>query len=387
MNEENKLEQIAAPEQTKENKKAGKKIAIFLGALGLIGLVYGVYWETYASHYEETENAYVNANQNVVTSQIAGNIIQINVQDTQHVQMGEPLIRIENVDYQLALDRAKNDLARAVRNVNSLKTNESESLENLKSKQLDLKKAQDDYQRDEKAHSAGILSDEQLENSHHVLEQMTLALANAKTSLENAKVQAVSKTIQDHPDVAKAINAYKQAAIDLQRTQIIAPSSGIIAKKAVYIGQRVAPNQQLLTVIDNQGEWIDANFKESQLKQLKEGQEVELTSDVNGKNYTGYIAGIGAGSGSALSLLPAQNATGNWIKIVQRVPVRINILSQSLKENGLLPIGTSITAKVNLQKTLNEKKQEEKANLLSYDEEKINKEVSKIIHDNMSGVK
>lgn len=370
-------------EQKVENKKAGKKIIAFLVGLAVIGGGYGAYWQLYGSQFEETENAYISGLQNTVTSQVTGNIVEINIQDSQNVKQGLVAVSIDPTDYQLNLEKAENDLARTVRSYKSLQIGQNQNSENLSLKNLDLSKAQSDYYKDKKAFEAGVLSKEQLDNSLHTLNQAKVALSNANLGLQNARLQAVAKNIYEHPDVAKAILQYKSAYIDLQRTKITIPTDGVVAKKGVYIGQRVSPNQPLFTVVDVNHEWVDANFKESQLKNIKVGQQVVMHSDVNGKEYRGIIAGIGAGSGSSLSILPAQNATGNWIKVVQRVPVRIEIEPQSFKENGFLPIGTSMRAEVELNSPLKTVSPLIQKNPVIIDEQKMQSRINEIIDNNL----
>lgn len=369
--------------QSQQNKKAGKKIIAFIIGLLVIGGAYSAYWNLYASKYEETENAYVSGIQNTVTSQVAGNIVDIKIQDSELIKKGTIAIKIDDTDYQLNLDKAANDLARTVRNFKSLEIGKIQNIETLHLKQTDLTKAQNDFLKDKKAYEAGILSKEQLDNTSHILDQAKINFTSANLNLKNSTIQVVAKSISEHPDVAKAINQYKSAYIDLQRTKIMSPVDGIVAKKAVYIGQRVSSNQQLFTVIDVNNEWVDANFKESQLQNIKIGQSVEMHSDVNGKVYQGIISGIGGGSGSALSLLPAQNATGNWIKVVQRVPVRIDINKESLTKNGYLPIGTSMRVNVHLDSTLTVIEPVTQTNSIIYNQEELNKEIQKIIKNNI----
>jgi membrane fusion protein (multidrug efflux system) len=382
-NENVQIEDGQIQNQSQQNKSAGKKIAIFLASLGIIGGGYFSYYNFYASKFEKTDNAYVNANQNILTSQVPGIIAEISVVDTQPVHGGYKAIQLEKIDFQIALDRAKNDLAKAVRGVKSLQINKDQNQENVQLKIVDFDKAKSDFIRDQKAFEHQVISKEQFDNSKYRFEQAKIALDVSKTNLKNSQFLSLSTTISEHPDVARAINFYKQAYIDYTRTTIIVPTDGVVAKKSAYIGQRIKPNQPLLSVIEINNQWVDANFKESQIEKLKIGQKVELHSDVNNKTYQGYIAGIGAGSGSALSLLPAQNATGNWIKVVQRVPVRINLLGESVSTNGTLPIGTSMHAKVLLEETRDVITNKPQRFEFTYNEEKLNSEIQKIISDNL----
>lgn len=369
--------------QKEENKKASKKIGIFLGALGILGAGYLAYWSLYGSKHEKTDNAYVNANQNTITSQITGNITEISVEDTKIIKKGTKVIQIENIDYKINLERAKNELAKSVRSVKSLEfvSNQNEELVSLK--KVDFEKAYTDYVRDKQAYESGVLSKEQFDNTKHIFEQAKINLETAKTTLKNSKILSLSNSLKEHPEVAKAISNYKQAYIDFLRTDILATSDGVVAKKSVHIGQRVSPNQPLFVLVDLENEWVDANFKESQIANIKVGQKVQLYSDVNKKSYWGQVVGIGAGSGTSLSLLPAQNATGNWIKIVQRVPVRIALSKESIKENGTIPIGTSMNANVHLEDIVNTNDSQMQKNEIIYDEKEMNKNIDKIINENI----
>ena len=354
------------------NKKATKKIALFLGIIGLVGASYGAYWFSYGSKFEDTENAYVNANQVAVSSSVSGSITGIYVSDTMRVNKNFVAIKVEDTDYKIALEKAENELAKSVR-----------SYKVLKLKINDLKKSENDYTRERKTFDNGLISKEELENYKYKYEQAQIALDNAKVSVQSADNQAYAKSVKDHPDVSKSITQYRQAYVDLTRTVIKVPEDGIVAKKSVNIGQKVSSGQNLFTLIDEKNEWVDANLKESQLKDLQVGQEVKLDSDVNGKQYKGYIVAIGGGSGSSLSLLPAQNATGNWIKVVQRVPVRIVLDNNSLKNNGYLPIGTSMRVNIDTRNV-----KEVSQNIIqeiapSYDEKALDKKINQIINENL----
>jgi len=366
-----------------ENNKARKNIGIFLGILGLIGISYGTYWAMYSSKFEETENAYVNANQISIAPSVGGTVTGLYVSDTMRVSKDMLALKIEDTDYKIALERAENDLAKAVRGFKTLKLNETQASKSLQLKETELKKANDDYLREKKTYENGLISKEEFENFKFKFEQAQINLDNAKVSLQNANNQVFSTSIRNHPDVSKAITQYRQSYIDLSRTSIKVPQEGIIAKKSVNIGQKVVPNQNLFTIIDEKNEWVDANLKESQLKKVKMGQEVSLISDVNGNHYTGYIVQIGAGSGSSLSLLPAQNATGNWIKVVQRVPVRIELDKKDLEKNGYLPIGTSMRVDIDTRNVKTIKSEVNQEISPSYDDKELEKKINQIINQNL----
>lgn len=370
-------------EQKQDNKKAKKRIAIFLGVLALIGVSYFAYWEMYGSKFEDTENAYVNANQITVSSSVSGSITGLYVSDTMKVKKDFIAIKVEDTDYKIALERAENDLAKSVRNYKGLSLNEEQANKNVLLRKSEYQKSLADFDREKKSLQSGLISQEEFENYQFKYEQAKLNLDNALVNVKSADNQAFSSSVKDHPDVAKAITQYKQAYIDLARTEVKIPEDGIIAKKSVNIGQKISPNQSLFTVIDEKNEWVDANLKESQLKNLQMGQEVVLKSDVNKKEYTGYIVAIGAGSGSALSLLPAQNATGNWIKVVQRVPVKIVLEKQTLEKNGYLPIGTSMRVDIDTRVVKKFDYQTTQEISPIYNEKQLEQKIDDIIKQNL----
>lgn len=372
-------------DQKIKRKKAIKKISIFLIILVVLGMIYGAYWLLYGRNYVKTDDAYVNGNQNIITSQVGGTVTQIYIEDTQFVEKGQILAVLDDIDYKIALENAAASLGKAVRAYSNLSSDVAQSEDNVKVKKSQLKKAETDFAMDRASYNAGLISKHQYETSKNNLNIAISSLNQSEKALENAKVQADSSSIYNHPDVQQAIAAYKNAYVNLMRTKIYAPESGNIAKKSVFLGQKISPSQELMTIIDLDNVWVDANLKETQMKDVKPGDEAELVSDINGKKYIGYVQGLSAGTGSSLSLLPAQNATGNWIKIVQRVPVRIIIDKDSLKKNGMIPIGSSMEAIVDIRKeTKNILPYTEKSsNLYSIDENVMNKEIDNIIKANI----
>jgi len=372
-------------DQKIKRKKAIKKISIFLIILAVLGIIYGAYWLLYGRNYVKTDDAYVNGNQNIITSQVGGTVTQIYIEDTQFVEKGQLLAVLDDIDYKIALENATASLGKAVRAYSNLSSDVAQSEDNVKVKKSQLKKAETDFAMDRASYNAGLISKHQYETSKNNLNIAISSLNQSEKALENAKVQADSSSIYNHPDVQQAIAAYKNAYVNLMRTKIYAPESGNIAKKSVFLGQKISPSQELMTIIDLDNVWVDANLKETQMKDVKPGDEAKLVSDINGKKYIGYVQGLSAGTGSSLSLLPAQNATGNWIKIVQRVPVRIIIDKDSLKKNGMIPIGSSMEAIVDIRKeTKNILPYTEKSsNLYSIDENVMNKEIDNIIKANI----
>ena len=383
---ENYIDEKDKKEQdNKQRKKAFGKMSLFILILILIGVGYGAYWVFYGKRYVKTENAYVNSSQNVVTAQTAGRIKIIAAENTQEVQKGQLIASIDDTDYKIALENAAADLGKSVRAYFNLTSNAGQIEDELISRESQLKKAETDFAMDRASYNAGLISKLQYETSKNNFRIAQAAVNQSRKALINAKTQAESSSIYNHPDVQRAIAAYKNAYVNLMRTKVYAPESGKIVKKSVFLGQQVNPSQELMTIINLKNIWVDANLKETQMKNIKIGDRVRMKSDINGKIYSGYVQGISAGTGSALSLIPAQNATGNWIKIVQRVPVRVVFDEDSLKENGNIPVGSSMTVEINtdiINKNIVPYEREE-SNLYTIDETEMNKEIDKIIKNNI----
>lgn len=370
-----------------ENRESKKKIYLVLIISLGIGMAYLLYWLFIGRNYESTDNAYVNSSQTIVTSQVEGNITNLNIEDTQIVKEGDLLLEIDDTDYKINLEKVSANLAKVIRSYSSLIKDVETSKANLIARESDMKKADEDLKRDQESYKLGLISKMELDNTQNIYDVAVTALKQGKEALNNAKNQAkIQNDIRNHPDVKDAIINYKKASLDLIRTKVYASTSGTIAKKSVFIGQRVTSNQNLFSIINLDSIWVDANLKEDQLKNVKIGNEVELKSDFNGKKYKGYVKGISGGTGSSLSVLPAQNATGNWIKIVQRVPVKIILDKEILKEKGVLPIGTSMEATISLKSNSDYKSDpiSLKSNLYSLQEKEIDCEIEKIIKENLA---
>lgn len=382
-----KNENIDEKNQIKNSNKkiALKKIFIFIICLVVIGVIFILYWALYGRTIEDTDDAYVNGSQNIITSQVSGTINKLMIEDTQYVNKGDLLATIDDIDYKLALENATASLGKAIRYYSSLNSQVAQLQKDVIAKENALKKAKTDYQIAKNSYEAGLASKHEFLTAKDNLNIAIASLEQSNSALDNAITQVSSTSIMTHPDVQQAITAYKKAYVDLERTKIYAPVSGIVAKKAIFLGQEVAPSQELLTIINLENTWADVNLKETQMKNVKVGNKVILVSDVNKKKYSGYVQGISAGTGSSLSLLPAQNATGNWIKIVQRVPVRVHINSDSIKENGIIPIGSSMKATVYLEKNSDKivPFQEKTSSLYSIDEATIDEQINNIIKDNI----
>jgi len=322
-------------EETRKNSNGGeektekgtrRKLLLKLALLFVMaGGVWAYYWDRYGQYREFTDNAYVSGNLVSVAPQTAGTVVAVNIDDTDYVEKGQVVVRLGDTDATIALDAAKAALAASVRNVARLAIQVEQVAAAVAIKEAELEKAADEYERRKELRESRAVSDEDFKRSRSALDMAQSSLSLARARLEEAKIQAGDGDIENHPDVRLAVARYREAYANRNRMLIMAPVSGYVAKRSVQVGEQVAPGKPLMAIVPLNQIWVEANFKESQLRHMRVGQPVTLTSDVYGSEdvYNGKVAGIGAGTGAVFSLLPAQNATGNWIKVVQRTPVRI----------------------------------------------------------------
>jgi len=328
-----------------------RRLGLFgLGAVVLLcGLGYLGYWFFDSRYFESTDDAYVNGDVVQVTSEVPGTVIALNVDDTQLVTEGQTLLTLDPADAKIAVANAEADLARAVRQVRGLFAQSRELRAQIEEREQAQRTADDDLQRRAGLIADGAISAEELS---HARDSVTTTRANvsaARQQLSQTVAQIDGTTIADHPQVLAAAAAVRNAALALHRTELVSPVGGVIAKRAVEVGQRVAAGTPLLAVVPLENVWVDANFKEVQLERMRAGQPVTVRTDLYGHQvtYHGHLVGIAAGSGNAFALLPSQNASGNWIKIVQRLPVRILLDPQELKAHPLR-VGLSAAVRVDL---------------------------------------
>ena len=325
-------------------------------ALGLASALaagaYGAYWGLYARHYQGTDDAYVDGDLVQITSEVPGTVIALAADDTQGVQREQTLLQLDPADAEVAMGNAEANLARAVRQVRTLFATAEQLRAQIADREVALKRAEDDYRRRAGLVQDGAVSSEELSHTKDSIAQMQADLTEARQQLNATTAQIDGTTVETHPQVLAAEAAVRDAALALQRTRITAPVSGVVARRSVQLGQRVAAGTPLMAVVPLDDVWVDANFKEVQLADMRVGQPVTLHADVygGGTDYHGRLVGLSAGSGSAFALLPAQNASGNWIKIVQRVPVRIALDPKELQQHPLR-VGLSMTVKVDIRDT------------------------------------
>ncbi len=351
---------VAVPSPANANKR---RRLLWLIALVVIvaGVAYGAWYLLVGAHYESTDDAYVAGNVVQVTPQVSGTVISIRADDTDIVKQGQELVVLDPSDARVALDQAEAQLAQTVREVRGVFANNGTLSANVATRQADtiraraeLVRAQDDYQRRAALVASGAVSKEELQHVQAELDAAKSQLAAADAGVSAAREQLLSNqtltegtTVAQHPNVQRAAARVREAYLALERTALPSPVSGQVAKRGVQLGQRVAPGTPLMAIVPLEDLWVDANFKEVQLRQMRVGQPVTLEADLYGGKveYRGKVVGLSAGTGSAFSLLPAQNATGNWIKVVQRVPVRIELDRKQLEDHPLR-IGLSVVAKV-----------------------------------------
>jgi membrane fusion protein, multidrug efflux system len=326
----------------------------WLGALAAIlitaGVVYGTYWAQVLRYHQSTDDAYVGGNVVQITPQISGTVVAIGADDTQFVKAGQPLVRLDPADARVALDQAEAQLARTVRDVRNLYATSSQLAAAVQMRQTELTAAQSDLARRQHLGATGAVSGEEVQHAADAVKTAQAELLAAQQQLAANSARVDGTTLDDHPQVRDAAAAVRNAYLTLERTELLAPVPGFVARRNVQLGQRVSPGTPLMAVVPLDQVWVDANFKEPQLAHMRIGQRVKLSADLYGGHvvYQGTIAGFGAGTGAAFSLLPAQNATGNWIKIVQRVPVRIALDPHEIAVHPL-QIGLSMKADVEVK--------------------------------------
>lgn len=317
--------------------------AVMMITLLLIALA--IIWFFRDLDAERTEDAQVNGNVVQVTSQISGTVIAINADDTDYVNAGDPLIKLNPVDQEIAYEKAQAALAKATRSARSQYLQVAQSKADLAQKQSDVLKARADLARRIEIASIGAVSREEVSHTQEALRSAQAALESTRQLLAQRTAQIDNTVIRSHPDVVAAATDLRDAYIARRRSVIPAPVNGTVVKRTAQIGQRISAGMALMSLVPLNNLWVTANFKESQLKDIRIGQPVKLTADVYGPDvvYHGKVIGLDAGTGSAFSLLPAQNATGNWIKVTQRVPVKIALNPKEVSRHPLR-LGLSMRA-------------------------------------------
>jgi membrane fusion protein (multidrug efflux system) len=317
-------------------------------AIGLGG--YFGYEYLHGRNIETTEDAYVGGNLVQLMPQIEGSVLTIHADDADLVKAGQVLVELDAADKRIALEQTEADLAQAVRDVRVMFATRAQLDAELAVRQAELDRAQSDVARREGLTGRGLIPREELDHANDDLRAARAALQAATETLAATRARIDGTTIENHPTVARAAARVKDAYLALQRTTLRAPIGGHVAKRVVQVGQRVAPGLPLMAIVPLDDLWVEANFKEVQLRRMRIGQPAHITADLYGRTveFDGEVAGLGIGTGAAFALLPAQNASGNWIKVVQRIPVRIKLNPEQLAKYPLR-IGLSMRVNVDLR--------------------------------------
>jgi membrane fusion protein (multidrug efflux system) len=340
-----------APDPSARASGARRRGFAILGAVVVAGAIgYGAWWLLVARHFQSTDDAYVAADVVQVSAEQAGTVIAVHIDDTQAVQAGQLLVELDPADAKLAMDDAEAELARSVRAVRALYAQVAQLRAQIAEREAAVSRAEADVKRRDGLTSDGAVSAEEVAHARDTAAEVRAGLAAAREQLASSAAQVEGTTLATHPQVLHAASAVRTAALALRRTRLEAPLAGIVAKRGVQVGARVAAGAPLMAVVPLDEVWVEANFKEVQLAHMRVGQSVTLHADLYGgsADFHGHVAGMSAGSGSAFALLPAQNASGNWIKIVQRVPVRIALDAGELHDHPLR-VGLSMSVKVDVR--------------------------------------
>lgn len=328
-----------------QNGKRRRMMIMIFVLFMVLGFLYFLYWFFVLSIREQTDDAYVNGNKVVISSQVSGTVVAVFADDTQAVKAGQILVKLDPLDAQTALSRSASLLAQTVRQVRqqTLSADQYDSV--IVTRQLELARAHTDLDKREPLLAEHAIALEEVRHAREAVELSRAALAQAQSQSRASHALVDGLPIEDNPAVQQAKTAYRDAWISAKRNAVIAPVAGYVAERSVQLGQHIQAGQPLMTVIALNALWVDANFKEVQLRHLRIGQAAQVHSDLYGSSliYHGHVKGMSAGTGSAFSLLPAQNATGNWIKVVQRVPVRIQIEARDL---GKYPLRIGLSTNV-----------------------------------------
>jgi membrane fusion protein (multidrug efflux system) len=343
MSEQDKRE---APKGARKSRRASTIVLICV----LVGIASSaVYYFAIARNEVKTNDAYVNGNLVRLSPQISGTVIAINTDETQFVQRGQVLVQLDPRDTEVALAQAKASLGQTVRDVAQLFAQEARDAALVEAQETLLAQATQDLERDRSVFAVHGVSDETLKHDEHTVHGARASLEQARATLASTRAQITGTRPESHPRVLQSEASLRSAWLAAARTRVVAPASGYVVRRAVQLGQQVTPSTEMLAIVPVDSVWIDANFKENQLGSLRIGQPAQVSTDMYGSHvqYHGKVLGLNPGTGSALAVLPAQNASGNWIKIVQRLPVRIGLDPAELQQHPLF-LGLSTTVEVDV---------------------------------------
>ncbi|EKT59452.1 multidrug efflux MFS transporter periplasmic adaptor subunit EmrA [Providencia sneebia] len=345
MSTQEELQHTTKPPRNKKRQRKNALILLMLFFIA-IGVGWSIYWFLVLRHYESTDNAYVAGNQVQIQSQISGSVMTVNVDNTDFVKSGEILVELDPRDAELSLDKAKTTLANSVRQSHQQIINSRQYQANIDMKKSELVRLQNDLKRREVLGSSNLIGKEELQHAREAVVSARAALEVAVEQLNANNAIVLDTPLAKQPAVEQAATEVRNAWLALQRTKIVSPVDGYVSRRSVQVGSQITTATPLMAIVPSQGMWIDANFKETQLADMRIGQPAKVTLDFYGKDivFNGTVVGLDMGTGSAFSLLPSQNATGNWIKVVQRLPVRIALEPTQLEKYPLrIGLSTEVT--------------------------------------------
>jgi membrane fusion protein, multidrug efflux system len=325
-----------------------RRILLIIAAVFIVlGILWALYWLLVLSKRERTDDAYINGNKVVISAQVPGTVVAVLTDNTQLVQAGQVLVRLDPIDAQISLARNASALAQTVREVRQEKATARQADSLVETRKIELERSLIDLKKREPLLADSAIAPEEVRHARESVELARAALAQAIHQANASRALVEGDTVEDNPAVLQAKSAFRDAWITARRNAVVAPVSGYVAERSVQLGQHIQAGESLMMVIPLNTLWVDANFKEVQLRKLRIGQRAEVRSDLYGGSFIfhGRVTGMSAGTGAAFSLLPAQNASGNWIKVVQRVPVRIQIDDNDLTTSPLR-VGLSATVTV-----------------------------------------
>lgn len=328
-----------------------KGILLFLSLLFVaIAVAYGVYWFLVLRHYQETDDSYVSGNQVQIMAQVSGSVTKVWADNTDFVKQGDILVSLDPADAEQAFEKAQTQLASSVRQTHQLMINSKQYQANIQLQKTALTKAQHDLNRRIPLGEANLIGREELQHARDAVASAQAQLDVAIQQYNANQAMILGSRLEDQPIVKQAAAQVRDAWMALQRTTIVSPMTGYVSQRAVQVGSQITPAAPLMAVVPANGMWVDANFKETQLANIRIGQAATVVTDMYGDDvvFTGKVVGLDMGTGSAFSLLPAQNATGNWIKVVQRLPVRIALDEKQITEH---PLRIGLSALVNVDTT------------------------------------
>ncbi|MEQ9843002.1 multidrug efflux MFS transporter periplasmic adaptor subunit EmrA [Pectobacterium brasiliense] len=380
------------PQTPQKNKKQQRKrvLSLLTFIFVVLGCAWLVYWFLVLRHHQSTDDAYVAGNQIQIMAQVSGSVTHVNVDNTDFVKQGQVLVELDPTDAQQAFERAKTGLANSVRQTHQLIINSKQYQANIELRQTELNKAQSDLSRREALGSANAIGREEVQHARDAVATAKAALEVARQQYQANQAMILDTPLEKQPAIQQASVEMRDAWLALQRTKIVSPIDGYVSRRSVQIGGRISSTSALMAVVPANHLWVDANFKETQLANMRIGQPATVIADIYGDDvvYQGKVVGLDMGTGSAFSLLPAQNATGNWIKVVQRLPVRIEIDPKQVAEHPLR-IGLSALVNVDTANTEGSALAETsrttpayQSDALTLDLTPVNQEISAIIQAN-----